>query len=365
MGMVAARAGDWPLARTLLARIRGADADQPAVLQAKAAVELALDTPSAAERYAALLVEQQPDNVVGRRLLALAQVRGDNPRGAMMTLDPITIRADADSWSLLLLSNSFSGLEWQADARQPLDRASRLVRGDAPPLPAAMNASASLDPKVAIPTIRALLARGEGAAALSIATRLADANPGVAQARLLVGDAAMMVGDSRAAAAQFRRASALRYDEPVMLRLVHALVRSGDREGAGEAIRQFQMRWPENVAAMRTAASFAAEQGDWTGSAAQLRAALARTGPNDALLLAQLARCEVELGDAGSALAYARRAYRLLPGNATISGVYGFALAKAGGPTQDARDLLSKAVNLAPEDLLLRSWHDEVLGSGR
>ena len=364
MGTVAARAGDWPLARTLLGRIGGADADLPAVLQAKAAVELALDTPSAAERHAARLVELQPDNGVGRRLLALAQVRGDNPRGAMLTLDPVTIRTDADSWSLLLLSNSFSGLEWQADARQPLDRASRLQRGDPPPLPAANDAGDSLDPAVAIPTIRARLARADGPGALSLASRLADANPGVAQARLLVGDAAMMVGDSRRAVAEFRRASQLRYDEPVMLRLVHALVSAGDREGAGEAIRQFQMRWPENVAAMRTAAAFAAEQGDWTRSAAQLRAALARTGPNDALLLAQLARCELELGDPASALSYARRAYRLLPGNATISGVYGIAMSRSAGASQDAQDLLAKAASLAPDDALLQSWREEVLRVG-
>lgn len=364
MAMVAARGNDWPLARTLLGRIGGSDADQPAVLQAKAAVELALDTPNAAERLAAQLATMQPDNGTARRLLALAQVRGDNPRGAMMTLDPITIRPDADSWSLILLANSFSGLEWQVDARQPFDRANRLVRGDPPALPAASDGGDSLVPAVAIPTIRARLARGDGAGALNLASRLADANPGVPQARLLVGDAAMMQGEMPAAITAFRRAAELRFDEPVMLRLVHALVRSGDRDGAGEALRQFQMRWPENVAAMRIAASFAAEQNAWAASLTQLRAALARTGPNDALLLAQLARCQLELGDPEAAVAYARRAYRLLPGNATVSGVYGIALTRTTGATQDARDLLTKAVSLAPEDALLRSWLEEGLRNG-
>lgn len=363
MGMVAARAGDWPLARTLLGRIGGADADQPAVLQARAAVELALDTPSAAERFAARLIELQPDNGTGRRLLALAQARGDNPRGAMMTLDPVTTRPDADSWSLLLLSNSFAGMGWQTDAAQPLDRASNLRRGDPPPLPAAADGGDSLNPGVAIPTIRARLARGDPSGALSLARRLADANPGVAQARLLVGDALMQLGDARAAALEFRRASALRYDEPVMLRLFHALVTMGDRDAAAEALRQYQMRWPENVAAMRIAAAFAAEQGQWSVTVAQLRAALARTGPNDALLLAQLARSELELGDAEAALVYARRAYQRLPGNATVSGLYGVSLGRTGGSQVDAADLLIKAVSLAPDDALLRAWLAEVVAN--
>jgi len=180
----------------------------------------------------------------------------------------------------------------------------------------------------------------------------------------LLGDAAMMQGDIPAAIAAFRRAAELRFDEPAMLRLVHALARSGDRDGAGEALRQFQMRWPENVAAMRIAAAFAAEQNAWAASLAQLRAALARTGPNDALLLAQLARCQLELGDPDAAVDYARRAYRLLPGNATVSGVYGIALTRTVGATQDARDLLTKAVNLAPEDALLRSWLAESQRNG-
>jgi cytochrome c-type biogenesis protein CcmH/NrfG len=89
-------------------------------------------------------------------------------------------------------------------------------------------------------------------------------------------------------------------------------------------------------------------------------AAQERVGSNDALLLAQLARCEVELGNVGEALPLAARAYRLLPGNATISGVYGITVARGGGLMTDARDLLDKAVQLAPEDALLRQWRAEV-----
>lgn len=357
---VAARGGEPALARVLLSRIGGADADLPAVLLLRSAVELSLDTPVAAAQQAARLLAIQPDNVAARRLLAAALAEADNPRGAIEVLDPITTRADADGWSLLLLGRAFGAIGWQDDAVPPLERAATLTRGSAPPLGGDVDGGDTLDPAVAVPTIRARLTNGQADAALALATRLAEANPGVAEARLLAGDAALASGDAAAAASHFRIAAGLRFDEPTMLRLVNAAQVAGDRAGAGDALAQFMARWPQNVAAMRVAAAFAVEQGDWGRARDFLLAANARIGPNDALLLAQIARSELELGDAAAAQPFAERAYRLLPGNATISGVYGLALARSGGDQQDPRDLLAKAVQLAPGDRLLQQWRAEV-----
>ncbi len=357
MAALAARGNEPALARALLGRIRGAEADRPGVLLLRAASELMLDAPVAARNAAARLLELQPDNRSARQLLALALSKEDNIRGAIEVLDPITIRPDADSWSLILLSRSFSGVGWHTDAAQPLDRASGLVRGDPQPLTASIDTGDSIDPAMAVPAIRARLASGQAGSALDLAQRLAQANPGVPQARLLVGDAALMMGDLSAAAAHYRAASELRFDEPTMLRLVSALARRGGGAGAAEALNAYMARWPENVAAMRVAAAMAGERGDWAAALAALEPALARTGPNDALLLSQIARSRIELGDADDAVAPAARAYRLLPGNATVSGVYGRALALSGeGDGRNAADLLLKAVRLAPEDRVLRAW---------
>jgi cytochrome c-type biogenesis protein CcmH/NrfG len=123
-------------------------------------------------------------------------------------------------------------------------------------------------------------------------------------------------------------------------------------------------RWPQNVAAQRVAAAMAGERGDWSLAERFIESAIARTGPNDVLLLAQLARARIEQGNAPAALDPARRAYRLMPGNATISGVYGRALALSGeGDGRDAADLLLKAVRLAPDDPVLRAWLGELSAS--
>lgn len=358
--VVAARGGEAALARTLLNRIRGGDVDLPAVLLTRAAVELSLDSPVAARNAAARLIELQPDNRIARRLFALALAREDNVRGAIEAVDPVTIRPDADAWSLTLLSRSFSALDWHSDAAQPLDRAVTFAVGDPAPLAAPVAEGDSLDPAVAVPVIRARLAAGQGAAAFDLAQGLAQANPGVAQARLLVGDAALAMGDPRAAAVHFRRASELRFDEPTMLRLVNALAQSGDRAAAGDALAAFMIRWPDNVPAMRIAAAYVGENGEWPVALAYLEAAQARVGANDALLLAQMARAHLELDDPASALPVAARAYRLMPGNATISGVYGLSLHRNGQSGENSRDLLAKAVQLAPNDALLRQWQAEV-----
>ncbi|MEQ1726049.1 MAG: tetratricopeptide repeat protein [Sphingopyxis sp.] len=357
---LAARGGEPALARTLLGRIGGRDADLPAVLQLRAAVELSLGTPVAAAEHAARLVALQPDNRMARRLFALALAAQQNPRGAIEAIDAITTQSDADSWSLLLLSRSFGAVGWQVDAAQPLDRAARLERGGAGVLLASAAGAASLDPSLAVPAIRARIAAGATGEAVQLALALAQANPGVAQAWLLLGDATLAAGNTESAIAHFRRAAELRFDEAVALRLVDALNRTGDRAGAGQVLANYMARWPENIAAMRVAGAFRAEQGDWAGARSALAAALDRVGTNDALLLGQLARCELELGNVGAAVPLARRGYRLMPGNATVSGIYGITLSRGGGSVADARDLLDKAVQLAPDDALLRQWRAEV-----
>ncbi len=357
---IAARGGEAPLARSLLSRITGADTDLPAVLLLRATVELMLDTPVAAERFAARLVEQQPDNLPARRLLAVAQLNAGNPRGAIISLDPITTRPDADSWSLLLLGRAFGALGSQTDAVHPLDRAATLRRGDAVALGAPVAGGDLADPAVAVPTIRARIAAGDYNGALSLALPLAQRNPGVPQAWLLVGDARWAAGDGAGAVRDYRRAADLRFDETAMLRLVRALLGTRQRQAAGEMLAAFSARHPENVTAMRIAGAYATEQGDWAGALPWQQATLARVGTNDALLLAQAARSLVEMGEPDAAAEYAGRAYRLLPGNATISGIYGWSLHRSGATGAAPRHLLEKAVDLAPDDAQLRRWLAQV-----
>lgn len=359
LAVIAARGDEPGLARGLLARIAGPGADLPGVLMLRAAVELMLEAPTAAAGYAERLVALQPDNDGARRLLAAAQLAAGNPRGAIQTLDPITTRSDADSWSLIALGRAYDAMAMPDQALAAHARGARLVRGDATALRAGQGGEDSADPAVAVPAIRARLATGNAAAALALAQRLATANPGVPQARLLVGDVYQATGNWVAAAGAYAAAAELRFDEATMLRAVSAAMRAGDVDRAGQLLALFLAANPENIAAMRIAAAQAADQRRWMESRDWLLAVVERAGTNDAYALAHLARAELESGEAETALAYAARAYRLMPANAMTSAIYGRALALT-GDRAGARAMFDKALTINPADELARGWRAAV-----
>ncbi len=361
---LAARGGEPALARALLQRIHGDDANLPAVLTLRSAVELSLDTPVAAADYAGRLLQIQPDNREARRLYALALATSGNARGAIAAIDAITTASDADSWSLLLLARAFAANGWQNDASQPALRASLLQTGAAGSIrPIATDENAGVSP--AIMAIRAALASGDYARARTLADALLTANPGVAQAALVAGDVARESGDLTGARTLYRRAADLRFDRRTMLSLVALQLQMGDRAGAANTLGQYMAHWPEDSAAMRISAGMAAEDGHWQAAKDALLAARDRVGGRDALLLAQLARCDLELGGVGDALAAGRQAYALMPGNASVSAIYGISLLRNGGNRTDALDLLRKAAILAPEDRQIAQWWAEAVESAR
>ncbi len=361
---LAARGGEPALARALLQRIGGDGANQPAVLTLRSAVELSLDTPVAAADYAGRLLQIQPDNREARRLYALALATSGNARGAIAAIDAITTASDADSWSLLLLSRAFAANGWQGDAAQPALRASLLQSGAAGSIhPIATDDSAGVTP--AIMEIRAALRGEDFARARSLADALLAANPGVPQAALIAGDVAREGGDLAGALGLYRRAADLRFDRRTMLSLVALQLQMGDRQGASATLGQYMAHWPEDTAAMRISAGMAAEEGRWQAAKDALVAARDRVGGRDALLLAQLARCDLELGGVGDALASARQAYALMPGNASVSAIYGITVLRNGGNRTDALDLLRKAMQLAPQDRQIAQWWAEAVESAR
>ncbi|MCC7394967.1 MAG: tetratricopeptide repeat protein [Sphingomonadaceae bacterium] len=361
---LAARGGEPALARALLQRIDGDDANQPAILTLRSAVELSLDTPVAAADYAGRLLQLQPDNREARRLYALALATSGNARGAIAAIDMITTASDADSWSLLLLSRAFAANGWQGDADQPALRASLLQTGAAGGIhPIANDQSVGVAP--AIMAIRSALGVRDFARARGLADALLAANPGVPQAVLIAGDVAREGGDLAGAQNLYRRAADLRFDRRAMLSLVALQLQMGDRQSAAATLGQYMAHWPEDTAAMRISAGMAAEDGRWQAAKDALLAARDRVGGRDALLLAQLARCDLELGGVGDALASARQAYALMPSNASVSAIYGIALLRNGGNVTDALDLLRKAAQLAPQDRQIAQWWAEAVESAR
>ena len=351
--VLAARAERYALARSLLQRTRGELDDQPGVMLLSAIVELELGGQAVAVNWAERLLAEQPHNVTARRILAAANWADGDADAAAEALAPLVDRADADSWSLLLAARVASELGRKGEAADDIARAAELAPGDAEPfatndsygLVAAAGNAAPLHPAAAIPAISADMTAGNFASAIARAARLRDANRGVADAHILLGDAALAGGRFGLAVESYRAAQALDGGERTTLRLANALFRAGDPAGSGAAILRLRNSQPSSIAADRLAGHLAMDLQHWDQAAAHFERVRRRVGNRDVVILRDLAHAYAAKGDRDRALPLIATAYRLQPLNGEIMLFYADLLERR-GERQAAQDLRDKAAQI-------------------
>ncbi|NTS63891.1 tetratricopeptide repeat protein [Sphingomonas sp. HHU CXW] len=364
MAVVAARAGDVALASALLERSNGGLDGLPGGLLLSGGIDYANGRyEQAAVKWRALL-GAQPMNLVARRLLGAALLRSGDAKGALDTLRPVALRADADSYTLTLVARAFEARGERDWAARFLDRAAR------PPVPRAApfgqdsdtgvlaNAvvDAPNDPAAAVAFIRGLVETGGFAEAIAASEGLSRSSPGVPPAHILLGDVDAASGRFAAAATAYVRAADLRFDEPTLLRLVEAWAQTNKRAQAADALALYLAQNPGSVVARRLLANLQLVSGDFAGAVRTLEQLRGMTGDGDALVLTQLGYAYTGAGDPRAALPFARAAYRLSPMSAGAADAYGAALFAA-GDTAAALQLLTKAARLAPTHAGIR-WHE-------
>ena len=348
--VLAARADNYRLARSLLQRTRGELDAQPSFMLLSAIVELKLGGEAVAATWTDRLLAEQPENFTARRILAAADWADGDADGALEALLPLVQRPDADSWSLLLAARAAAELGRRIESADYLGRAATLARGEAVPFAAdddygllTMAADSDpLDPAKAIPAISADLSAGNSARAIARAIRLRDANRGVADAHILLGDAALAGGRYDLAVQAYRAARDLDASERTTLRLANALFRAGDAAGSGAAILALRDSQPSSIAADRLAGHLAMDLEHWDQAIAQFEHVRSRIGNRDVVILRELARAWAAKGEDERALPLIDRAYRLQPLNAGIMAFYADLLERRGNK-QAAIDLRDKA----------------------
>ncbi|HEU4959173.1 MAG TPA: tetratricopeptide repeat protein [Sphingomonas sp.] len=360
--VLAARAGRDDLARDLLQRTGGALDDMPGALLLRGALAYRDGADQQAADAWGALVGDQPLNLTARRLLGAARLSAGDADDALEALRPLALRSDADTYTLTLVARAFEAEGKRDWAATFLDRAASPMRPSPTPFGidddlsglAAAAEAAPGDPVAALALIRGLLEAGQNGSALAHAQMLADASPGSPEAEVVLGDTLWAINRVPEAAAAYRRAANLRFDEPVMLRLVEALDRTGRREAAQRALALFLSQNPADVPARRLAANWQIAAKDWDAAIDTLEGLRATLGNRDAAVLGQLALAYAERGDADIGRRYGAAAYRLAPMTPAVVDAFGWALAKAGS-RDGARQLLVKAASLAPGDPGIRA----------
>jgi tetratricopeptide (TPR) repeat protein len=361
--VLAARARNFALARSLYDRTRGAMDDTPAGRLLLSAIDFETGNSEQAARRLAALLADQPGNRRVRRLLAAAQWRMGDAAATVATLRPIADLADADSYTLSLIGRALQRTGDGQNASLYLARAAR-------PAPDARAAIAPLDEgafaavrRIAeenpadgpaqVRFVSALLARGMGEEALSRARRLQAASPGAPEAHILVGDALGVRGDFAGAADQYRRAANIAFSEAVAIRLVEALRRSGQGEASDNVLRLYARENPRSVPVLVLLAGREMQARNWPAAIAIYESLRARLGNNDATILNNLAWAYSESGDLDRAVPLARRAWSLDPANPATTDTLGWLLFKSGRRAEGLL-LLEQAARGAPSDVEVR-----------
>jgi cellulose synthase operon protein C len=348
--VLAARARDWVLARSLLHRATGPKGDRlgdlPGVRLLAGSIDLAQGNAEQAIVAFRALVLAQPDNLHARRLFGSALHASGDDRAAIEILSGPASRPDADTYTLTLIGRAFERLGDRRLAGIYLDRASQPLRGGSTMLDGSDRRS--LGGALSVPWLRQLVRSGRADEAVAIAERFLAGNPGKPAAMLLYGDSLASAGRWRDAASLYRRAANLEFSEETALRLIDALQRNGDRAAALAVLETYRTQNPQSIAAALLASDAALAQQDWDRAAGFLENVRSQIGERDTTLLNNLGWARLGQQRASEAAVLGRAAYALAPASAPVAASYGW-FAHAAGDKPTAIAMLEKAVVLAPE----------------
>ena len=257
--VLAARAGETGLARSILQRTGTRFRDMPAAILLSGVLEYRAGNINVAVEQFDRLVRMQPDNLEARQLLLRALARQGSHQLVTRRFDSDAAQPWATSYTLQLVGRSWLRLGDDARAEGYLARAAHPSPHGTAPLPvefgAAVLATAYADApnraQTAVPYIRALLKEGRKDEAQTAADRLRNANPGAAEAHLLAGDVRNLRGDAAGALADYQNGASIRFNETVLRRMDAALRTLGRAGDADAMTSRYLAQNPQSVLAMK------------------------------------------------------------------------------------------------------------------
>ncbi|KHK91221.1 hypothetical protein LK12_09970 [Novosphingobium malaysiense] len=345
--VIAARAGNYELARGLLMRTEGKLDDQPGVQMLHGVVELAAGNYAASSEALEAVLRTKPDSRRAKDLLARAIYLGGQYRYATLRFADEIARDEASPYLLTVVARSYEALGERRHAGELLDRAARPQMAPLRVLPGQGR-------------IGDLLARGQGNMAQAAAEAARRSDPGFYDSQALAGDVQLALGHARAAQERYVQAARIRMPESLFERRVAAYALAGDLRGGQVLVEEYLLQHPNSQAALRAAAWLAIG----TGNAARARAILTWLRDNgnsrDVELLTSLALVEAGEGNLEAARQNAQAAYRLQRASPAATQALGFSYASLGIRTNDATALLDKAQAMVGDTPLIAQARDRL-----
>lgn len=296
--VMAARAGQYDVARQLLNRTRDKLDGVPGVLLLQAVLELSAGNTQTASELCEQLLEREPDSMRARQLLARALYLGEQYRYLTLRFRDDIGHSDASPYLLTVVARGYEALGDRAKAGALLDRA-------ASPPPAALRI-------VAVGSrVGELMGQGQSQDALAAAEQARGVQPGSYLNQALAGDVQLALGHPVEAQRRYADAARVRMSDSLLQRRFQAFVGAGNYSAATEMVQAYLQQNPANHVALRLQAGLALRSGDamWAGAILDY---LYRNGSGqDVQLLTDLALIRLGTGEADLGERAAAQAYEL------------------------------------------------------
>lgn len=229
--VLAARGGQFGLARRLMWKTRGTYEDKPAGLLLNGILELAGGSAALAVEHFDTLLRTQPENRVAGRLLARALLANGEPNEVVARFGPAAARAHAAPYVLAVVGRAHEHRGDRAGGTPYLERAAAAWDDTLAVLPVDDAGDFAIWQREkggggglhgAVPLLRRLIASHRFAEARAEAAALQARYPQSTDVDRLAGDVALLTGDARGAAAAFDNAATVRTDDALMVRRFYA-----------------------------------------------------------------------------------------------------------------------------------------------
>ncbi len=326
--------GEIDLAKRISAAVTKAAPDNIDGILFAGQLAMALKDSHAAGAYFKHAVELRPSDITAMlALAALANDKGDK-KAAKEWLDKLRAIAPGNP------VGGYFAAQMAYDAGK-IDDAIKIIQslgGNAEAFPALTMLSGTIDAQ-----------KGQYELAITKLRKFFSNGGEDGRARFALAYAQAKVGDNKSAWKTLEPLAKAQNATPLIL--VFAAKLTGDLgDPAHELYKQrvAKASQPDPIGTEMVAANTAIEAGDWKKADAIYQGLINSGKGNSAIVLNNAANARLQLGDTAGAVALARRALVLAPDDPIILDTLGWALFKAEGKSNEAIELLRKAVTAMP-----------------
>jgi predicted Zn-dependent protease len=273
--VLAARAGEPVLARSLLAKSGLFQRGVPAAMLLDALIDIQQGTPDTAVKTLDQLVQRQPANRRAQELLARALWLSGRDEELVNRFGARATAPDASPYLTMLVGRAHER-RGARDLAAPLIEAA-LVGREVQMV--ALGASGGLSEPTA--RVRALISAGNPGGAAQEAAALLRRFPDSSDIRALAGDAAVAAGDGGEALARYTKAASVRRPWPLTRKIIAVTRAFGDDRAADALLTRAVIGEPRNVEALLMLAQRRAQLEDWNRVARLVDGIIALGGGND------------------------------------------------------------------------------------